>query len=121
MLSLAARPDPLRLDACPPGGDSLVGLGDIGACPECGRPYDQSYVVITGQGRGQFDTIAGGTWRGTLWAAIALVYFALLIRWAGFRSIYAAIFGAILFAQAVEVAARFLSDSQPKMQLWLAP
>jgi hypothetical protein len=46
--------DPLRLNACPACRYSLEGLGETGACPECGRAFDRAAVVLYGYGRGPF-------------------------------------------------------------------
>ena len=51
-----AGADPLRLTLCPACGYSLVGLGEEGICPECGRPFDQRTVVLFGWARGTHAT-----------------------------------------------------------------
>jgi hypothetical protein len=42
-------PNPLQLSFCPRCDYSLQGLPESGACPECGTPYDQSFVVLRGR------------------------------------------------------------------------
>jgi hypothetical protein len=43
---------PLRLKVCPRCDYSLLGLPAVGACPECGRPYDQLGVYLYGEAAG---------------------------------------------------------------------
>ena len=49
--------DPLRLERCPSCGYQLEGLPDEGTCPECGRQYNQSVVVLHGWGRGTHASV----------------------------------------------------------------
>jgi hypothetical protein len=113
-----------RLKACPGCDYSLETLPSEGTCPECGRRYDQRFVVLTGSGRGMNDNAAGGTWRGTAsqsaWVLIIVWVFAAgrrgmtdpqLIGWG--------VIGAIALAS--QLYARLFSAREPRMQLWLSP
>lgn len=60
--------EPLRLDACPGCDYALEGLPTVGACPECGRAYDQQTVVLRGWGCGQrADLASGSPWAAAGW------------------------------------------------------
>jgi hypothetical protein len=112
-----------RLKACPGCDYSLETLPAEGTCPECGRRYDQRFVVLTGQGRGRWDTAAGGTWRGTVgqfvWIAALLWVFA---GGRGFANSDLVIIGVLGGATlATQLYARLFSAREPRMQLWLSP
>src|SRR4051812_36308586 len=84
-----APSDGLRLRNCPGCGYSLETLPAVGMCPECGRGYDQKFLVYGGVGRGQFDRGAFGTWRGLIYSALYVLGFYYLARfnwsaWGGF-------------------------------------
>jgi hypothetical protein len=51
-------PKSLQLDVCPFCGYSLNGLPAEGICPECGKRYDSSQIVLHGYGRGDHENTA---------------------------------------------------------------
>src|SRR5687768_6632048 len=64
----------LRLSNCPTCDYSLAMLPPQGICPECGSRYDQSFLVLSGRGRGRHDSLLGGTWRSFVVAALILLF-----------------------------------------------
>jgi hypothetical protein len=114
----------LRLKICPGCDYSLERLPAEGVCPECGRQYDQRVAILSGLGRGIYDALPGGTWRGI---AVQLVWVAFLV-WFLIRRLslwevpQLLAWGVIaLIALATQVYARFFSVRVPRMQLWLSP
>lgn len=109
-----SQTDALRATACPrceyPRPDNAH--DDI--CTECGWKYNDTVLVLVGRGRGRFDTLAGGTWRGVIITAALVVMFAFMWKATMFWTI---VFGVMLLAQ---LAAIFLSPMKPTMQLWLS-
>jgi hypothetical protein len=63
--------DPLRLEVCPSCGYSLEGLPGEGRCPECGRHYNQSVVVLHGWARGQHASVHTAPFRTAVWLWVA--------------------------------------------------
>jgi hypothetical protein len=77
-------PDPLRLTFCPRCDYALEGLPDAGVCPECGTPYDGSYVVLRCRPVLSGDEPNGQrayTARRLRWLATAAVAGGLAILW----------------------------------------
>ncbi len=115
-------PDALRLRSCPACEYSIDALPPEGVCPECGQSYDQRFIVLTGQGRGGYDTLVGGTWRGATTHAGALLFVLWTAPW--IRAVDAMWYVAWGFAAAgpmcLELYARLFSDREPRMQLWLS-
>jgi hypothetical protein len=114
----------LRLKICPGCDYSLEQLPAEGVCPECGRPYDQRVAILCGLGRGNYDAVPGGTWRGIagplVWVGI-LIWF-LMTRLPLWEVPQFLAWGVIaLIALATQVYARFFSVREPRMQLWLSP
>jgi hypothetical protein len=66
-----AAPDALRLTHCPACGYLLEGLPPEGVCPECGRSYDQTRVVLHGWARGSHATM----YNAPPWVAVLLALF----------------------------------------------
>lgn len=60
-LQSEAVPDALRLEQCPGCGYALHGLPPRGACPECGRAYDDETIVLFGWA----DGTRNNTWNGS--------------------------------------------------------
>lgn len=81
--TIAATDGLLVLKECPSCDYSLVGLPREGTCPECGRTYDQTTVVLGGWARGSKQTLATSPPRAlaamaAVWLCIAgLVMFSL--------------------------------------------
>jgi hypothetical protein len=69
--------DPLRLGNCQECGYALHGLPDEGRCPECGRLYDQSTVVLHGWSHGSTSSVA----TARPWEAAAVVGVNALCIW----------------------------------------
>jgi len=123
-------PDPdlaefLRLKSCPTCEYSLEMLPPAGICPECGRSYDQTYVVLTGVGRGRHDTAVGGTWRGSFGQIASVLFIAWIASSQGRPFFKDPFMVACIIAGAValgtQLYGRLLSPSAPHMQLWLSP
>lgn len=119
-----ATDDWRRLKACPGCEYSLETLPAEGTCPECGRTYDQKYIVLTGHGRGKWDTVAGGTWRGVVWQVVGIG----AILWMftngrrGFGNLQFLVIGVVAaVVLAAQLYARLFSAREPGMQLWVSP
>jgi hypothetical protein len=111
----------LRLRVCPGCDYSLETLPGEGICPECGRKYDQRFIVLNGVGRGQQDQREGGTWRGMagnlLSVGIVLAIFVFDRRL--YRDPQMLGWGAIAaIILAMQLYARLFSARAPQMQLW---
>ena len=78
-MSVAASADALALEQCPSCGYRLDGLPPEGVCPECGRPYDQSVIVLLGWGRGsRADIVTARPWVAVL---IGVVYVLAIVHY----------------------------------------
>ena len=60
----------IRLEHCPQCGYSLEGLPSEGNCPECGRGYDQSIVVLYGWGCGEHANLGTSRLSRQVWQFI---------------------------------------------------
>jgi len=56
---------------CPNCGYSLLGLESIGTCPECGRSYDQSEMILYGWARGSHETVSNAKRSRLIWVMIS--------------------------------------------------
>jgi uncharacterized protein YjiS (DUF1127 family) len=56
---------------CPNCGYSLIGLNSIGTCPECGRSFDQSEMILYGWARGSHETVANAKKSRVAWVAVS--------------------------------------------------
>jgi hypothetical protein len=74
-----AVPRCLHTDVCPNCGYSLAGLGETGVCPECGRPYDQSQIILYGWARGQHENLSTARKSRLVWLFFGS------IAWAAFQ------------------------------------
>lgn len=111
--------DPFKLTVCPGCDYSLENLPTEGTCPECGRTYDQTHIVIVGHGRGKFDT----TWRQYLKFGIAAAMMAAMVRlsW-GFRPslMVMANLGFFAFYLVALLFVRLFSARERRAQLWVS-
>lgn len=64
-------PASLATGHCPNCGYALEGLPPAGACPECGRGYDQAAVILYGWARGQHETVANAKASRLVWVILA--------------------------------------------------
>jgi hypothetical protein len=71
------QPDPVTLTTlaglCPECEYALTGLPPRGRCPECGREYDQSIIVLRGWASGELATGLGGRRRDAVPLAVSLI------------------------------------------------
>lgn len=87
---MSAGADPIRsvfsTDVCPNCGYSLLGLPDSGTCPECGRTYDQSEIILYGYARGAHENVGNAKGSRIIWIAGVSVAFGFTqFAWFGFR------------------------------------
>jgi hypothetical protein len=120
-----AAADLWRLSACPGCDFSLSTRPPQGVCPECGRAYDQRFIVLVGAGRGEFGAVpgGGGNWRGFVVAGVAVAI--LLFMWAsGPRAVQPGMLiwpvVAVLML-ALHGYVRLFAARDTRMQLWLSP
>ena len=120
MSDAALKTDPcnlLRLTICPRCDYSLEGLPDAGVCPECGRPFDQSMVVVRCHGS---DPATGtGGWGIYPMVAVLLLIFAID------RSIWKQPFMLVVLGYTIASAGinwieRFMSPRRGVWLLWIA-
>lgn len=63
---------PRLLELCPDCGYALVGLPAHGNCPECGREYDQSVMILPGSARGGTASLADASGSRLVWEIIII-------------------------------------------------
>ena len=125
MTQIADESGLLKLDVCPRCEYSFATLPSEGTCPECGSAYDQRYIVLTGRGRGRWDTIAGGTWRGMVGQVLSFLFLFWVFGGSARSFLDQPFLMALALVGIVSLAAgayaRLFSDRKPAMQLWLSP
>lgn len=72
-------PECLSARNCPNCGYCLEGLAKAGTCPECGRVYDSSVIVLYGTARGRHENLANTKPSRLLW-----LFFLSLLSWGWF-------------------------------------
>ncbi|MFI5380458.1 MAG: hypothetical protein ACHRHE_14260 [Tepidisphaerales bacterium] len=72
-------PTSLSTVVCPNCGYSLRGLPGEGTCPECGRVYDQSELILYGFGRGGHASPANAKSSRLVWVLVAPVIWGLML------------------------------------------
>lgn len=126
MLASAADPELaefLRLKTCPNCQYSLETLPPEGTCPECGRSYDQEFIIFSGIARGHHGSRFGRTWRGKTANVIAIIVLFWLVTTGPVslsrnpNAIAWLIFGAAYIA--FQLYSRLFSPHDPIPQLWI--
>lgn len=72
---------PRLLELCPDCGYPLVGLPAHGNCPECGREYDQSVMILPGSARGGTASLADASGSRLVWEIIIIALMFSSIFW----------------------------------------
>ncbi len=118
-----APPDPLRLAFCPACDYDLAGLPVDGLCPECGRAYDQAYVVLRGRPAVDgFDRLRPAGRR--IWGAVAWVAAILAGGWMWLHSTgpFVPVMCGLLAASWLwQWMASFSSPRPGEVLVWLSP
>ena len=111
--------DILRLAICPNCDYSLESLPPEGICPECGRPYDQKFVILTSADRGTLATAL----RWMPWIAIVVIVFIPAIAHGGLLRGNLMMIGyglAVLLIAGTQAYARLFSSRKQRQQLWMS-
>ena len=71
-------PSSLAVSVCPNCAYSLAGLAAEGICPECGRAYDQTEVVLYGWAHGSFEDLSNAKPSRMIWVVLCSLFYIIL-------------------------------------------
>lgn len=99
------------LELCPECAYRLDGLPDLGNCPECGTPYDQSVMILPGGACGSRATLADAGSKRFVWELLYPAYlsYCLWIEWSARKPFLGLLtcFGTLIFANLLLLVDRF--------------
>ncbi len=66
-------PDCLRTEVCPNCAYALKGSPPVGACPECGQPFNQSEIILYGWARGKHENPGNAKASRLVWVLVLAI------------------------------------------------